>query len=72
LLWNRFTEMHGRRGTEDRLRALADIGELDLDRARAWGMVRAVEGELWALRAGELEFAHVARLLAERLGQPGG
>ncbi|MCS7479747.1 aminoglycoside phosphotransferase family protein [Umezawaea endophytica] len=68
LLWNRFTEMDGRRGTRDRLRALADIGELDFDRARAWGVVRAVEGELWALRVGDTDFADVAEALAERLG----
>ncbi|HWO65841.1 MAG TPA: aminoglycoside phosphotransferase family protein [Umezawaea sp.] len=68
LLWNRFTEMDGRRGTEDRLRALAEIGGLDVDRARGWGIVRAVEGELWALRAGEPEFGATCRALAERLG----
>ncbi len=69
LLWNRFPEMDGHRGTWDRLRVLADVAGLDVDRARAWGIVRAVESELWALRAGEGEFAVVARELAERLGR---
>jgi streptomycin 6-kinase len=68
LLWNRFGELDGRRGTGDRVRALADIGGLDLDRAVAWGIVRAVEGELWGLRLGETAFAEVCRELANRLG----
>jgi streptomycin 6-kinase len=73
LLWNRFAEMDGRRGTWDRARAIAEIGELDLERACAWGVVRAVEGELWARRAGVDRFDGVAREVAERLsaGAPG-
>ncbi|MEO6083106.1 MAG: aminoglycoside phosphotransferase family protein, partial [Umezawaea sp.] len=68
LLWNRFRELDGRRGTRDRMRALAEIGGLDVDRAVAWGIVRAVEGELWSLRVGETDFARVCRELAARLG----
>jgi len=73
LLWNRFGEMDGRRGTWDRARAIAEIGELDLERACAWAVVRAVEGELWARRAGVDRFGGVAREVAERLsaGAPG-
>ncbi|HEX6346096.1 aminoglycoside phosphotransferase family protein [Umezawaea sp.] len=70
LLWNRFGEMDGHRGTWDRLRALADIGGLDVERARAWGLVRAVEGELWALRVGDTGFRDTCRALAERLVRP--
>jgi streptomycin 6-kinase len=68
LLWNRFRELDGRRGTQDRMRALAEIGGLDVDRAVAWGIVRAIEGELWGLRVGETDFARVCRELADRLG----
>jgi len=67
LLWNRFDELDGNRGTWDRTRALADIGGLELDRTVAWGIVRAVEGELWARRFGVSGFGDVVRALAERL-----
>lgn len=67
LLWNRFAELDGRRGTWERARAVADAGELDLDRAVAWAVVRAVEGELWARRTGVSSFGEVGRALAERL-----
>jgi streptomycin 6-kinase len=67
LLWNRFAELDGRRGTWERARAVADAGELDLDRAVAWAIVRAVEGELWARRTGVSHFGEVGRALAERL-----
>ncbi|MCE6994567.1 aminoglycoside phosphotransferase family protein [Saccharothrix sp. S26] len=49
LLWNRFGELDGERGVRDRFAALCDIGELDVDRARAWTFCRAVDTWLWCL-----------------------
>ncbi|MFJ6669596.1 aminoglycoside phosphotransferase family protein [Actinosynnema sp. NPDC091369] len=49
LLWNRFRELDGDRGLRDRFAALCDIGELDVERARAWTFCRAVDTWLWCL-----------------------
>ena len=49
LLWNRFGELDGERGLRDRFAALCDIGELDVERARAWTFYRAVDNWLWCL-----------------------
>lgn len=49
LLWNRFGELDGDRGLLDRFAALCDIGELDVERARAWTFCRAVDTWLWCL-----------------------
>lgn len=49
LLSNRFNEMAGSRGIRDRFAALVDIGELDVERARGWTALRAVDNWLWAL-----------------------
>ncbi|MCC8245279.1 aminoglycoside phosphotransferase family protein [Saccharothrix luteola] len=49
LLWNRFGELDGERGLRDRFAALCDIGELDVERARAWTFCRAVDTWLWCL-----------------------
>ncbi|KOV76666.1 aminoglycoside phosphotransferase family protein [Nocardia sp. NRRL S-836] len=49
LLWNRFGELDGHRGLTDRFRALCDVGELDVAKARDWTLQRAVANWIWCL-----------------------
>jgi streptomycin 6-kinase len=49
LLWNRFDELDGHRGLNDRFLALCDAGELDVAKARDWTLHRAVANWIWCL-----------------------
>lgn len=64
LLWNRFGELDGERGLRARFAALCDIGELDVERARAWTFHRAVDNLLWASGAGDRGMAAALEVIA--------
>lgn len=56
MLWNRWDELAGyvRDGVRRRFYTLVDAAELDLDRARAWVIVRTMHNAMWELtEAGE-------------------
>nr|WP_205266969.1 aminoglycoside phosphotransferase family protein [Mycolicibacterium sphagni] len=55
MLWNRFDELAGdiREGVRRRFYTLVDAAEFDVDRARAWVVVRMVLNAMWALQDGE-------------------
>ncbi|HEX3792844.1 MAG TPA: aminoglycoside phosphotransferase family protein [Pseudonocardiaceae bacterium] len=58
LLWNRFSEADGPGAVRSRLAAIAEVAGLDLDLARHWTLVRAVDNWLWAAARHE-PFPHV-------------
>ncbi|MEU4742028.1 aminoglycoside phosphotransferase family protein [Actinosynnema sp. NPDC023658] len=64
LLWNRFREMDGERGLRDRFAAVCDIGELDVERARAWTFCRAVDTWLWCLDGDRDRMAHAVEAIS--------
>ncbi len=51
MLWNRWDELSGyvRDGVRRRFYTLVDTAELDVDRARAWVIVRAMHNAMWEL-----------------------
>lgn len=51
MLWNRWDELAGyvRDGVRRRLSALVDAAALDMDRARAWVIVRMMHNAMWEL-----------------------
>jgi streptomycin 6-kinase len=65
LLWNRFEELDGRRGLNDRFLALCDAGELDVAKARDWTFYRAVVNWAWCL---EEDLPDLAVICAEIAG----
>ncbi|MET8761174.1 aminoglycoside phosphotransferase family protein [Lentzea sp. NPDC004782] len=65
LLWNRFEELDGRRGLNDRFLALCDAGELDVAKARDWTFYRAVVNWVWCL---EENLSDLAVICAEIAG----
>jgi streptomycin 6-kinase len=65
LLWNRFEELDGRRGLNDRFLALCDAGELDVAKARDWTFYRAVVNWVWCL---EEDLPDLAVICAEIAG----
>ncbi|WP_083752002.1 aminoglycoside phosphotransferase family protein [Saccharothrix sp. ALI-22-I] len=67
LLWNRFGEMDGERGLRDRFAALCDIGELDVERARAWTFYRAVDNWMWSLGLDLADAAAACEAIARTL-----
>ncbi|KJK48088.1 hypothetical protein UK23_18055 [Lentzea aerocolonigenes] len=65
LLWNRFDELEGRRGLNDRFLALCDAGELDVAKARDWTFYRAIANWIWCL---EEDLEDLAVICAEIAG----
>ncbi len=65
LLWNRFDELDGRRGLNDRFLALCDAGELEVAKARDWTFYRAVANWIWCL---EEDLEDLAVICAEIAG----
>ena len=53
MLWNRWAELDGyvRDGVRQRFHTLVDAAGLDVDRARAWVIVRMMHNALWELTA---------------------
>jgi streptomycin 6-kinase len=51
MLWNRWAELAGyvRDGVQRRFYTLVDAAELDVDRARAWVIVRTMHNAMWEL-----------------------
>lgn len=51
MLWNRWEEMSGyvRAGIRRRFYALVDVAGLDVDRARAWVIIRMMHNAMWEL-----------------------
>jgi streptomycin 6-kinase len=51
MLWNRWEEMAGyvRAGIRRRFYALVDVAGLDVDRARAWVIIRMMHNAMWEL-----------------------
>jgi len=52
LMWRRIDEVDDDAAIRRLLRVLAEAGELNLDKARGWVLVRCVEYGLWGLRHG--------------------
>jgi streptomycin 6-kinase len=63
LLWNRFAETP----VLARFDAVVAAAGLDVDRARAWTLVRAVQNWLWALPGDEFPLAATCVEIAERM-----
>ncbi len=67
LLWTRLEEMMEGCGLEWHFRALVEAAELDVERARAWTLVRCVDYWLWGLSVGFTEDPARCRVIVEWL-----
>lgn len=64
LLRNRFGEMDGRKGLNDRFHAVCDAGGLDAESARDWTLHRAVMNWIWCLEDEDDEDAVICAEIA--------
>lgn len=70
MLWNRLDELDGddpESALPGRLAALADAARVDVERARAWSLVRVVETVVWNAEIGMVQEEHRPGWIAETL-----